>query len=431
MRRTMKHGPTQIPWIVAALTLALLCAYPGPISAQTGGAAELASAPEIWSEVPGFINEPAAVERAAAFSDRHLAKGDITNGFYPVVWKMIPGAGWISVGPGYRHWYAKDSVFVDTSAAISWHGYKTAHVRFELPRLARSRLAAGAELRWQDFPQVDFFGEGAGSLESHRSEYRVKSTALVGYATLRPIRQVGIDAKLGWLQPSIAPRAGMFKGDRPDTRAMFPGDIVFAMADQPAFVHTELAMTADTRDFPGHPTRGGLFRAAAAHYSDRDAGLFSFRRYDAEAAQFVPLASSRIILALHGWLVASDTDEGRFVPFYLQPSLGGSNTLRSYADYRFHDRHLLVINAETRIAMMTHVDAAVFVDAGNVAARLGDLNLDKRSYGAGLRLHTRRETFARLDVARGDEGWRLMFRLSDPLRLARLSRRTAAVPFVP
>jgi hypothetical protein len=81
--------------------------------------------------------------------------------------------------------------------------------------------------------------------------------------------------------------------------------------------------------------------------------------------------------------------------------------------------------------MMTHVDAVAFVDAGNVAARVGDLNVDKRSYGAGLRFHSRRQTFARFDVARGTDGWRVVFRLHDPLNLSRLSRRTAAVPFVP
>jgi hypothetical protein len=80
---------------------------------------------------------------------------------------------------------------------------------------------------------------------------------------------------------------------------------------------------------------------------------------------------------------------------------------------------------------MTHVDAAVFVDAGNVAARTADLNMNKRSYGAGLRLHAQRGTFARLDLARGGEGWRIMFKLTDPLNLARLTRRTAPAPFVP
>jgi hypothetical protein len=80
---------------------------------------------------------------------------------------------------------------------------------------------------------------------------------------------------------------------------------------------------------------------------------------------------------------------------------------------------------------MTHLDFAVFADAGNVARDVRDLNLDKRSYGAGFRLHTRRETFALVDVATGDEGWRVMFRLHDPLRLARLNRRALVVPFVP
>ena len=113
------------------------------------------------------------------------------------------------------------------------------------------------------------------------------------------------------------------------------------------------------------------------------------------------------------------------------PTLGGSNTIRGYSEYRFHDRNLLVVNVESRVALSRHVDVVGFVDAGNVAARASDLNLDKTSYGAGLRLHAQRSTFARLDVARGSEGWRFFFRPSDPLHLSRLSRRTAPLPFVP
>ena len=41
------------------------------------------------------------------------------------------------------------------------------------------------------------------------------------------------------------------------------------------------------------------------------------------------------------------------------------------------------------------------------------------------------ETFGRVDIARGDEGWRFVFRLSDPLALSRLSRRALLAPFVP
>jgi hypothetical protein len=63
--------------------------------------------------------------------------------------------------------------------------------------------------------------------------------------------------------------------------------------------------------------------------------------------------------------------------------------------------------------------------------RADDLNLDKRAYGVGVRLHSNTATFVRFDVAHGDEGWHLMTRLTDPFRLRRLSRRTAAIPFVP
>jgi Omp85 superfamily domain len=379
----------------------------------------------------GFIAEPDLIKRAAIFVDRHFGNDDVTNGFYIDFFNMVPGAGWISGGPGYRHWYRQDRVFVDGSAALSWHAFKMAQARFELPRLARSRLMLGSQVRWQDFPQMDYFGEGPHTSEANRSEYGLASTNVVGYATFKPIQRLDVTASLGWLAPSISPRGGTFKRDLPETHQLFPGDIVFAFAEQPTFLHSEASVTADTRDLPNHPTRGGVYRAAATSYSDRDSGVFSFRRYEAEGAQFIPLADSRVVVALRGWLAVSDTGEGQFVPFYLQPSLGGHNTLRSYPQYRFHDRNLLVVNTEVRVAMWAHVDAAVFLDAGNVAPRVADLDLSKRSYGAGVRFHGYQRTFARFDVAHGAEGWQFLFRLTEPLSLSRLSRRTAAVPFVP
>jgi outer membrane protein assembly factor BamA len=225
-----------------------------------------------------------------------------------------------------------------------------------------------------------------------------------------------------------------FERDRADAAAAFAGDPVFATETQPTFVTAEVSVAADSRDFPGHPLRGGVIHLSAARYSDRSTGAgdprpsASFGRYEAEAAQFIPLAGSRVVLGAHGRLVSSRTGENRFVPFYLQPTLGGHDSLRSYADFRFHDRHLALINVEARFALMTHVDAALFADAGNVAARAADLNLAKRSYGAGLRLHSRHLTFVRLDVARGAEGWRMVVRLTDPLLLARPRRSAVLLP---
>jgi hypothetical protein len=427
----MKNAAALIRGTVGIIAMSLLGALPVVAAAQERPTPSQEDVADYKTEAPGLLAEPTLIERAAIFGDRHFGNGAITNGFYTDFWNMIPGAGWISGGPGYRQWYSRDRVFLDTSAAVSWRGYKAAQARFELPRLLRSRLLLGSQVRWRDFTQVPFFGEGAETVDSSISEYRLKSSNLVGYATLRPVEWMDVDVQIGLLKPSVLSRTGPFKRDRLDTRNAFPGNIVFAVPEQPDFVHQDIALTADTRDFPGRPTRGGLVRAAAADYADRDAQIFSFRHYEAEAAGFVPVANSRAVLALHGWLATSDTDEGQFVPFYLQPSLGGHNSLRSYADFRFHDRSLMLVNAEVRLAMMTHVDAAGFVDAGNVGARVRDLDLAKRSYGAGLRLHSRRQTYARLDIARGGEGWRFVFRFTDPLNLTRISERTAPAPFVP
>lgn len=56
---------------------------------------------------------------------------------------------------------------------------------------------------------------------------------------------------------------------------------------------------------------------------------------------------------------------------------------------------------EARLAVTRHVDAAAFADAGGVASRLADLGLDRTSYGIGVRMHTSRANFLRVDVAHG------------------------------
>ena len=377
--------------------------------------------------------EPREIARTIDFVTRTLGDGsEVKSGFYPELSNMPTGAGWITVGPGYRRWFFGDQLLIDGSAAVSWRAYKMAQARIELPQLAKSRLALGTQVRWQDLTQVTYFGEGADSLEANRSEYRLESTNIAGYATVRPTPWLSVGGRIGWLdRPSLGPPAGTFQRGNPPTQEVFPSDPVFSLSSQPSFAYQEASIAVDTRNRRGHPTTGGLYRAAWTGYTDQDHGTFSFRRSELEAAHFIPVSRSRVVFAMHGWLVASHTADDEWVPFYLEPSLGGHNTLRSYSDYRFHDRNLLVVNLEARMALFNHLDAAVFADAGNVAADIDEVDLDKRSYGAGLRLHSRESTFARVDIAHGAEGWRFMFRLSDPLQLKRLTRRTAPVPFVP
>ena len=433
------HGATRThPVVVASAVLALLIGGIETAVAQSSSTRRPSDDPSSAVTADpdaGLLPEPHVIDRSIRFATRLMSSsdgGEVKSGFYPEFANMVTGAGWISAGPGYRGWLFGDEALVDVSAAISWRGYKMTQARFELPHLARSRLVIGSQARWQDLTQLSYFGNGPDTLEENRSEYRLRSTNIVGYAVVRPTRVVSITGRVGWLaSPSLDAPAGTFKRGNPDARQVFAAEPAFQLDEQPAYLYSEAWIASDTRDHRGHPSSGGLYRAGWTRYADRRADMFSFQRYEAEAAHFMPLASRRAVLAVRGWLVGSATAEGHTVPLYLAPSLGGANTLRSYADYRFHDRNLVVVNVESRVALFTHVDAALFVDAGNVAARIGDLNLDRRSYGFGFRLHSERQTFARLDIADGGEGWRMVVRINDPLSLSRILRRTAAVPFVP
>jgi outer membrane protein assembly factor BamA len=95
------------------------------------------------------------------------------------------------------------------------------------------------------------------------------------------------------------------------------------------------------------------------------------------------------------------------VPFFYQPTLGGSQTLRGFREFRFRDRNSLALTAEYRWEASWLLDGAFFVDAGKVAFDRQDLNLRDLdvSYGVGFRIHSNSAFAARLDLAFSREGF--------------------------
>jgi hypothetical protein len=356
--------------------------------------------------------------------------GPTKSGFYPEFNHQITGSGWVSIGPGYHYRFLDGRALIEGSASVSWRGYEMAQGRFELSDLADHHLTVGSQVLWQDMKQIDYFGVGSGSTQGSRSEYRMRDTDVIGYSAYRPIRWLAVEGTFGWLsQPTLAAPSGAFLRGYPSALDAFSSDP--GIDRQPNFLHGGVSVAADTRDHQDYARHGGVYRAAATVYSDRDYAQYSFRRYELEGLQYVPVVPNRLTLAFHGWSVFSDTSNGNSVPFYLTPALGGNDTLRGYIDYRFHDRNLLLASGEARVHVHRFIDVAGFFDAGNVAARAGDLDLNKTSWGGGVRLHTATTTLGRFDIGHSTEGWQYVFRLNDPFRLARLVRRTAATPFVP
>lgn len=383
--------------------------------------------------IRGLFTEPKVFRDAINYS---LDKFDTDNqrnknGWYLELSNMITGSGWISAGPGYRRYLWNDNAYYDASAAASWHLYTMAQTRFEVPDYGKHHIQAGAQVMWQDQTQINYFGIGPDAPEN-QSQYRLRSTDVVGYASFKPANAWTIGGEVGYLaSPQLSSPAGTFKPNVPTTQELFPFDPGTQVSDQPSFVHGEVAVTADTRNYRSYPTDGGLYRVAAETYQDTHTGLFTFQQYQAEALQLVRVTGPNWVLGFHAWLVTSDLQSGHEVPFYFQPSLGGATSLRSYESYRFHDLDSLLLNAESRWAVYRNVDLALFVDAGNVAPVFDQLNVGHTSVGTGVRFHSDHTNFARLDVAHGSEGWQVVFRTGDFFRFARITRRVADIPFVP
>ena len=421
-----------------AIAAVLMLVCPNALLAQDGNGGSLPPTQPPPAAAPtrstALFEEPSLVIGAIDFATSRIGErtGAPKNGFYPELSNMVTGSGWISLGPGYRRYFSNDRAFFDTSGALSWHLYKMAQARVEFQQLAGGHLTLGAQGMWQDDTQVNYFGIGSDVTGDDQSLYRFQTHEIVGYAKYDAADWLAITGELGWLgRPKVMDAGGTFKRDLPDAQVAFPDDPAMNLATQPAFLRSEAAITADTRDHRSYPTRGFVYRAALTGYNDRSAGTFSFREYQAEGLQLIPMAGSRWILALHGWTVLTSVPAGNAIPFYLLPAVGGHSTLRGYHNFQFHDENLVVVNAESRVRLTEHVDAAAFADAGNVARRFADLNFDKTSYGVGLRLHTATTTLARFDVAHGGEGWRFVFRTNEPFRLARIRRQVALMPFMP
>jgi hypothetical protein len=77
-------------------------------------------------------------------------------------------------------------------------------------------------------------------------------------------------------------------------------------------------------------------------------------------------------------LAVSNTDTGSTIPFYLQPTVGGSDinsevSLRGFPNYRFRDRNVLVVQVEYSVPIADPVGLLLFYDAGQVGSTVSNL----------------------------------------------------------
>ena len=263
--------------------------------------------------------------------------------------------------------------------------------------------------RRRDFPQEDFYGIGPDSSEDDRSNFALRDTFVrVTPAVRRGYLTAGVN--LGYLDPSI----GSGTDTRmPSTDEIFAPEDVPGLQNQPAFAVLEPFVEFATLDRAIDDRSGGRYRVSFTRYDDRDLDQFTFNRWDVDLRQFITFVHDTRTIALRAWASSSDSSGGNTVPFYLEPTLGGSYSLRGFRTYRVRDRAALLLQAEYRWRINEFITGALFYDTGAVGPELGEIGKLERDYGFGFRAGSRSTVAFRLDVAFGGEGTRILVRFDD------------------
>ena len=325
-------------------------------------------------------------------------------GFHPLLGGMHTGSGFAA-----GTYVEKDGI--RASAQGSLKGYQRYELRLSTPRLIHESFFGELSATHRNYPQETFFGSGKDSLEEDRTNYRLEDTNYFGRFGYRASKHVKAGFHGGWLETNVARGAS---NRVQSIEQVFGNDQAPGIDNQPNYVQTGAFLEIDYRDEPNNPRSGGRYTALWTSFNDLKLGEYDFGQYDVEVNQYFPFLNERRVFAIRGKTTLTRTAPGHKVPFFMQRTLGGADDLRGFREYRFRDNNIVVLNAEYRWEAFSGLDLALFVDAGQVAAKPTDIDFAdlQKSYGFGFRFNTAKNVFVRMDVGLSKEGRQVFLKFS-------------------
>lgn len=325
---------------------------------------------------------------------------------------LVTGSGF-AIGPEYyRDDLRNGNVVVRATTQFSMQRYQLYDLALAFPRLAEDRMFVDFHATHRNFPRMQYYGPGPDSLKTGRSNYRLEDTNFGFNAGVRPFRHMRIGASGGFTEVNVGP------GTHPrfiSTDRQYSPSVTVGIDHQTDYLQGGFFAQYDYRDIPGGPRSGGNYFARFTYNKDVDLERHTFRKLDAEAQQYIPFFNQRRVIALRARTELTYKNSGQTVPFYMQPTLGGSNDLRGFRPFRFYDDNLLVFNAEYRYEVFAGLDMAVFGDAGKVFRSKSQLDLNdlEGAYGVGMRFNARNAVFMRIDAGFSHEGFQVWIKFNN------------------
>jgi hypothetical protein len=324
---------------------------------------------------------------------------------------LMTGSGF-ALGPEFeRSTLSRNAIFRTSARGSLRHFYLfDAGVRF--PRLWDNRAFVGLSATRRYAPRVDYYGRGPDSLRSDRSSFTFEDVS--AEATF------GLQAHRNWKTGFLGGFQQINVGAGRDPRYI-SSELKFTPVQAPGidrqahYLFSGAFLQYDYRDNPEGPRYGGNYLVQYRYSRDQRYSAYTFHRYDMDAQQYLPLFNERRVIALRARGVLTQSAHGHQVPFYMQPTLGGSELGRGFRRFRFYDNNLLAFTAEYRWEVFSGLDMAIFTDAGKVFPQTNRINLRdlQSSVGFGFRVNARNNVILRIDTGFSHEGFQVWFKFDN------------------
>jgi len=390
----------------------------------SGAAARSASAQAPDTQAPDAVTRASLIEQAQAERSTQLqpyvpnkaekyldyAETMLTTGmhWHPYFENAYSGGGF-TVGAGYRAFLGSYNN-VDLRGSITPSGYKRLEAEFLAPRLFRRQGVLSVIGGWREATQVGYYGLGTSNTKDDRANYGFKQPYGVAALTIRPAERVlvlrgGFEASQWEQTPG--------SGNVPSVEQVYTPASLTGLGATVSYFHSQGTVALDSRASPGYARRGGFVGVTFHDFSDPDS-RYGFKQIDYEGIQHVPVLRDTWVLSFRAAMSTTALKSGQEIPFFMLPALGGGSSLRGFSSWRFRDRNSLELQAEWRVIVNRFLDVAAFYDTGKVTAHARDLNFDdlKNDYGLGLRFHGPLATPLRIDFAKSNEGFSIVWAAS-------------------
>jgi outer membrane protein assembly factor BamA len=336
------------------------------------------------------------------------------DGFSVAFGGILPGWGF-TIGPRYTRndlWGGKLRASAEFRAATN-RSY-LGRLDLSLPHLLDDHAFLNFSASNRNISEMPYYGSGPQSRKSGRSDYRFEDTNVELRPGVRIFKGLQATAIGSFLAINVGPGHST---QYISSEQQFSPNLAPGIDRQTSFWRGGGAVAFDWRNNASNPSSGGKYSAQYVRYLATALDRYSFLRLDLDASQYVPLFNRTHVIALHGASSLTSTGVNQVVPFYLQPTLGGPDTLRGYRVNRFYGDNSTILNAEYRWDASPLLQMVAFADGGKVFNRWEQWNFHdiQSDVGFGLRFRGRSKVAFSLETGFSHEGFQIWFRVNNGL----------------